>query len=978
MKSTGPTWSTDLERGALRATSRPGRWTRREFLRAGGMAIATLALTNLSVGCKSSSEPTPTPQPVAAAAPAELPKVPDYRTWEDVYRGKWTWDRVVHGTHTNANCVSACAWNLYVRDDMVWREEQAASYDAGVSGCPDFNPRGCQKGGCAASLAYAPSRVRYPLRRVGARGEGRWKRISWDEALDAVAESIVTAVERQGGHGAFCELGPEVDYGPNTAAALRFFKMMGAPITDSMAMIGDVAFGGTITLGTPHTAGSSDDWFRSDLIILWAFNPVSTRIPDAHFLTEARYRGARVVTVAPDLNSSAIHADRWINPLPGSDAALALAAVQVILEEGLHDEAYIREQTDLPLLVRSDDGRFLRHADVERGGSEEGFYAWNTASDSLAEAPGSRASATKSLAWGTVVPALRGRFRVRLAGGGEVEVRPVFELLEQRLNADYKPEQAAAVTGIGAAAIRAFAREFAGARSALILSQYGSCKFYHSDLLQRAQILLASVTGNIGRTGGGWHSGAFISMEGLGVLAMQRNIGLTDLVVLGVRSYFRDDEENLADFSNYFVPSGLWHYVHGGLDRVSGNPAYGDPKLPDGPAAYVDEALEKRWFPIDTDKTPTFLLSIFGNVLRHARCGRQVQEHLWPKLDMVVSVDFRLSETACMSDIVLPAAGWYEKVGFKYIPSQIPYVTLADRAVTPAVDAKPEWEIFHRLASAVAAKARARGVSSYRDALGVKRKLDELDQAFSDDGRFGPDDQDKLAEFILSISQASKGTDLAELRKRGTVRCKSLGLQGGTTGIYSDYSETEPIVPMRWFVEKKQPYPTLTGRQQFYIDHRWFLSLDEALPRHKASPAAGGRYPLVLSGGHTRWSIHAIWRDHELMLRLERGEPIVLLGTDDARARGIEDHARVRMYNDVDSVLARVKVVRSFPRGFALIYHAWEPFQFAAHRTHQDLAATPLKVTQLAADYGHLGWRYAHYEPGQVDRDTRVEIELAG
>ena len=74
------------------------------------------------------------------------------------------------------------------------------------------------------------------------------------------------------------------------------------------------------------------------------FNPVSTRIPDAHFLTEARYRGARVVTVAPDLNSSAIHADQWINPLPGSDAALALAAVQVILEEGLHDEAYIRER----------------------------------------------------------------------------------------------------------------------------------------------------------------------------------------------------------------------------------------------------------------------------------------------------------------------------------------------------------------------------------------------------------------------------------------------------------------------------------------------------------------------------------------------------------------------------------------------------------------------------------------------------------
>jgi anaerobic selenocysteine-containing dehydrogenase len=150
---------------------------RRDFLRATGAAALTLAITNLeSVG--GAAELTPAP---AAPAQPQL-AIPAYRGWEDLYRQKWTWDRVARGTHTMTNCVSGCAWDLYVKDDMVWREEQKSPYAASSPGLPDFNPRGCQKGACGAPLMYSPSRVRYPLRRVGARGEGRWERVSWDTA----------------------------------------------------------------------------------------------------------------------------------------------------------------------------------------------------------------------------------------------------------------------------------------------------------------------------------------------------------------------------------------------------------------------------------------------------------------------------------------------------------------------------------------------------------------------------------------------------------------------------------------------------------------------------------------------------------------------------------------------------------------------------------------------------------------------------
>ncbi len=84
-------------------------------------------------------------------------------------------------------------------------------------------------------------------------------------------------------------------------------------------------------------------------------------------------------------------------------------------------------------------------------------------------------------------------------------------------------------------------------------------------------------------------------------------------------------------------------------------------------------------------------------------------------------------------------------------------------------------------------------------------------------------------------------------------------------------------------------YPTLMRRIQFYIDHETYLELGEELPTHKEPPLVGGNYPLVLSGGHTRWSIHAGWRDDPLMLREQRDEPVMYMNIADAKTRGISD-----------------------------------------------------------------------------------------
>ena len=208
---------------------------------------------------------------------------------------------------------------------------------------------------------------------------------------------------------------------------------------------------------------------------------------------------------------------------------------------------------------------------------------------------------------------------------------------------------------------------------------------------------------------------------------------------------------------------------------------------------------------------------------------------------------------------------------------------------------------------------------------------------------------------------------------RGGLR--DTGPTGGMNGFYSDYSADEPLVPQRWFTEKKQRWPTLTGRQQFYIDHAWFLECGEALPTHKPPPKAGGDYPLVLSGGHTRWSIHSQWRDQRPLLRLQRGEPVVYLNERDATERGINDNDLVRVRNDLGAFVLRAKLVRYAQPGQVFVYHAWEPYQFREGRSDHSVIPSPFKATNLVGDYGHLHWAYGHWEPNQVDRDTRVEVE---
>jgi nitrate reductase alpha subunit len=205
--------------------------------------------------------------------------------------------------------------------------------------------------------------------------------------------------------------------------------------------------------------------------------------------------------------------------------------------------------------------------------------------------------------------------------------------------------------------------------------------------------------------------------------------------------------------------------------------------------------------------------------------------------------------------------------------------------------------------------------------------------------------------------------------------------KGGPEALYAvatDYKPGRTLYPHARFVEAKEAWPTFSGRQQFLIDHPWYQEVGEALPVFKEAPLAGGDFPIRLTGGHTRWSIHAAWRDSSLMLRLQRGEPAVYVSAADAARRGIADGDRVRVRNDNGAFEALAKVASSVQPGQAVIYHAWEPYQFKGWKGQQEPVPAPWKALHLAGGYGQVHYRGIYGAPGHHPRAQCVEIERVG
>jgi anaerobic selenocysteine-containing dehydrogenase len=201
--------------------------------------------------------------------------------------------------------------------------------------------RNCAKAHAAPQWVYSPERLRTPLRRVGARGEGRFERISWDAALETLVGKLAEQKEK---------------YGPESLAVLsparrsysdyvyRFLMAHGSPNychSGICAMQNGFSCAYTLGIGNPPPV----DYKNSKLVLIWGKQPVYSGASkgDVQRFVDAKERGTRFVVIKPSLEPDAALADKWVPIRPGTDAALALAMLHVIIEENLYDAAFVAQ-----------------------------------------------------------------------------------------------------------------------------------------------------------------------------------------------------------------------------------------------------------------------------------------------------------------------------------------------------------------------------------------------------------------------------------------------------------------------------------------------------------------------------------------------------------------------------------------------------------------------------------------------------------
>lgn len=346
------------------------------------------------------------------------------RDWEDSYRQRWQYDKIVRSTH-GVNCTGSCSWKIYVKNGLVTWETQQTDYPRTRPDLPNHEPRGCPRGASYSWYMYSANRLKYPKVRKpllklwreakaqfadpveawgsiitdpvkteqykSKRGLGGFVRSSWGEVNEIIAAANVYTAKT---------FGPDriIGFSPipamsmvSYAAGSRYLSLIGGTCLSFYDWYCDLPPASPMVWGEQTDVPESADWYNSHYIIAWGSNVPQTRTPDAHFFTEVRYKGTKTVAVTPDYSEIAKLCDLWLNPKQGTDAALGQAFCHVIIKEFYLKQPsdyfidYAKRYTDLPMLVMVEGegrqlraGRFLRASDLTGNLGQDNNPEWKT------------------------------------------------------------------------------------------------------------------------------------------------------------------------------------------------------------------------------------------------------------------------------------------------------------------------------------------------------------------------------------------------------------------------------------------------------------------------------------------------------------------------------------------------------------------------------------------------------------------------
>lgn len=345
------------------------------------------------------------------------------------------------------NCGGRCLLKVHVTDGIITRIETDDRPGDDIS---DPQLRACIRGRSYRKRQYNPERLKYPLRRTGKRGEGKFERISWDEANELMFNQISRIKEKYGNSAIYIPYGTGSYSNTNGRwTAARLMNLIGG----SLGYYNSYSWACTniatpYVYGTLTTGNQRQDWMNSKYIILWGWNPAEMKdgTNSDFFIRKARENGARTVCIDPRMSMSAVAlADEWIPIRPGTDTAMMSAMAWVIITENLTDNDFIK---------RCCSG--FDNSQMPKGSESEESY--------------------KDYILGT------------------------------RDGIPKTPEWAEKITSVPGKTISRIAREYATQKPAVLYQGYGMQRRAYGEQVVRAGATLAAITGNIGIPGG-WASG---------------------------------------------------------------------------------------------------------------------------------------------------------------------------------------------------------------------------------------------------------------------------------------------------------------------------------------------------------------------------------------------------------------------------------------------------------------------------------------
>lgn len=861
------------------------RLTRRQFLAAAGATIGGLTASTLLQDL-AFLDPIPEIDNPLAFYPN--------RSWEQRYRDLYAYDSsfaflcAPNDTH---NCLLLAR----VKQGMVTRIEPSYRYGEatdlyGNQASHRWNPRACQKGLGLMRRFYGDRRVQGAMVRKGyldwanagrprdpetgsppdqyfQRGKDEWLKISWEQAFELVAASLVDVaqtyngregaerlrkqgydpamIEKQDGHGTqVLKLRGGMPFlGATRIMGLYRFANMLALLDASLNDTGpDQAVGGRVwdsytwhtdlPPGHPLVTGQQTVEFElfaaehARLITLWGMNWIATKMADGHWLSEARLRGSHIVVISVDYQATANKADEVIILRPGTDAALALGLARVIIDDGAYDDAFVKSFTDLPLLVRMDNLKLLRAADVLPGYVPTPLTNYARvlkAGESPAPAvtqSGQQIPEELRAAWGDYMvwdshtnsptaitrdqvgdhfqslrldPALEGSFQVTTVTGQRVEVRPQFSLLKEYLR-DFDPKTVSEITWVPQEAILSLARKIVENQAAtLFTTGIGPNHFFNADLKDRAIFLVAALTRNIGHLGGT-----------LGAYAGNYRVAIFN----GLPEYIAEDPFNIslnpeepARTRSYVKAESAHYYNYGDRPLRAGN------KLLTG-ATHIPTPTKFMWFANSN--------SLLGN----AKGAYDLIHNTLPRTETVVVADWWWTMSCEYADVVFGVDSWAE---FKH-PDMAGSVTNPFISVFPRT---PLRRIFDT-------------VSDIETIAGVAEALARItgDGRYDDYWRFVREGKVEVyLQRIVDASNALRGYEFAEMEEKAKQGIPRLAL-----------SRTYPKVVGWEQTQESKPWYTRSGRLEFYRDEDEFIEYGENLLVYREPIDATFYEPNVIVG----------------------------------------------------------------------------------------------------------------------------------